>query len=136
MKIYYIDLSETWGIKDPQSGEEYEWEIEDDFNPLHESSFITAVFPYEFPDDTTYSTDEKFTSEWIAFYEVNKIIIDEDGDEGDVPVEELLEKFESPHIVLELTSYGMACGPVSFTQYFIFEEKYESQLEDLLLKNS
>ena len=51
-------------------------------------------------------------------------------------VDELLAEFESPHFVIELRSFGMACGPVSFTEYFILEEKYESQLDSLLLKSA
>jgi hypothetical protein len=136
MKIITIDLSEIWGIKHPETGEEYEWETGYEINTLHESSFISAVFPDEFPDDTTYSKDEEFTSKWLAFYEENQTRVDEASDEECIYVQELLEEFESPHIVLELTSYGMACGPVSFTQYFILEKKYESQLDSLFLKNT
>lgn len=54
----------------------------------------------------------------------------------DFCVDELLEEFESPHFVIELRSFGMACGPVSFTEYFILEEKYEDQLDSLLLKTT
>ena len=30
MKIISIDLAETWGIKDPETGEEYEWETDEE----------------------------------------------------------------------------------------------------------
>ena len=135
MNIYSIDVSETWGIKHPETGEEFQW-VTDEFNTLHEASFITAAFPDEFPDDTTYCKDDEFTSNWLDFYEENQAKVDEDGEEVDFCVDELLEEFESPHFVIELRSFGMACGPVSFTEYFILEEKYEDQLDSLLLKTT
>ena len=46
MKIISIDLSETWGIKDPETGEEYEWETDEESPALFSSSLITAVFPH------------------------------------------------------------------------------------------
>ena len=53
MKIISIDLAETWGIKDPETGEEYEWETDEESPALFSSSLVTAVFPHEFPEDTT-----------------------------------------------------------------------------------
>jgi hypothetical protein len=50
--------------------------------------------------------------------------------------EDLIEEFDSPHFALELTNYGMACGPVSFSIYLILEEKYESKLDSLLIKTN
>ena len=85
-------------------------------------------------EDTTFTNDEDFTAKWVAFYEENQTRIDEDGDEEYVCTEDLIEEFDSPHFALELTTHGMACGPVSFTIYMIVEEKYESQLESLFLK--
>ena len=76
---------------------------------------MTAVFPHEFPEDTTFTNDEEFTDKWVAFYEENQTRIDEDGDEELVFAEDLIEEFDSPHFALELTTHGMACGPVSFT---------------------
>ena len=81
MKIISIDLAETWGIKDPETGEEYEWETDEECPALFSSSLVTAVFPHEFPEDTTFTNDEEFTDKWVAFYEENQIRIDEDGDE-------------------------------------------------------
>ena len=68
MKIISIDLAETWGIKDPETGEEYEWETDEESPALFSSSLITAVFPHEFPEDTTFTNDEEFheTSAQIA----------------------------------------------------------------------
>ena len=97
---------------------------------------MTAVFPHEFPEDTTFTTDEEFTDKWVAFYEENQIRIDEDGDEELVFAEEIIETFDSPHFALALTTHGMACGPGSFTIYMILEEKYASQLDCLFLKNT
>ncbi len=136
MKIISIDLSKTWGIKNPETGEEYEWENDEESPSLFSSSLITAVFPHEFPEDTTFTNDRDFTAKWIAFYEKNQIRIDEDGDEELVFAEDLIEEFDSPHFALELTTYAMACGPVSFTIYLILEEKYEKQLDSLFLKNT
>ncbi len=134
MKIISIDLSETWGIKDPETGEEYEWETDEESPALFSSSLITAVFPHEFPEDTTFTNDEDFTAKWVAFYEENQTRIDDDGDGEYVCTEDLIEVFESPHFALELTTHGMACGPVSFTIYMIVEQKFESQLDSLCLK--
>ena len=136
MKIISIDLAETWGIKDPETGEEYEWETDEESPALFSSSLITAVFPHECPEDTTFTNDEEFTDKWVAFYEENQTRIDEDGDEELVFAEEIIEAFDSPHFALELTTHGMACGPVSFTIYLILEEKYASQLDSLFLKNT
>ena len=47
--------------------------------------------------------------------------------------EEALEKFDGPYIALEVTTHGMACGPVSFTVYFIIDQKYENQLDSMLI---
>ena len=136
MKIISIDLSETWGIKDPETGEEYEWEWESDeeYPALFTSSIITAVFQLEFPEDDTFTNDEEFTSKWVAFYEENQTRVNEDGDEDWVCTEDLIEEFDSPHFALELTTLGIACGPISSTIYMIVEDKYESQLDRLFLK--
>lgn len=126
MKIISINQTKSWGIRDPQNGKEYQWELDDDDDDpaLFHSSLITAVIPHEYPDDTTFTNDEKFTSKWLAFYA--------ECGQG-VSTDELLKAFISPHFVLEMTTYGVACGPVSFTLYFILEKKYKKQLDSLIL---
>jgi hypothetical protein len=127
MKIISIDTSDTKGIRSPD-GEEILWEPQEEDVDSYYSSFLEGVIPYGYPDDTEYCSDV-FASAWLKFYEDNSEEIEEEC----LDTEEVLEKFDGPYIALEVTTHGMACGPVSFTVYFIIDQIYENQLDSMLI---
>ncbi len=122
-----IISTHSCGIKDPESGEEFEWEGDEE--ALCNSSLITEVLLHSLADSPFIGGE--FFCKWEAFYKENKNRIDKNGDEEYLDVDELLEEFDSPHFALEVTTGG---GPSLSTIYFILEEKYESQLDRLLIR--
>jgi hypothetical protein len=142
MKIIAIDTESTIGMLCPVSNKTIMWEFDDadEFEASILVSVLQGFIAADFPDDVTFCK-EPFKSEWLKTCKYN--VCSEEynvENEADDNYEELftcdiLEKFDDNYIALDVTTYGMACGPSSFTSYFILDKKYESLIANLLIKD-
>lgn len=124
LKIIEIDTQRYVGMKCPETNLliDFEETCPDDM----EGSFVKGLLIPDVPDSMMGCDDSMFTA-WESYYESL-------SEEEDWCLVEILGSWKSNEfIALEVTTRGMACGPVINTAYYIISATYESNLDSILL---
>lgn len=112
MKVFDIDTTVFGSITCPYSQKVVDF-YESGSDDL-EGTFVKALLVEDVMDSTCFDAVD-LTEAWEKFYEDNH---------EELSGRELVEKFEWEGLVaLEVTTHGVACGPVSSTAYYVLEEK-------------
>jgi hypothetical protein len=89
------------------------------FDPddILEHSAVLAIIVAEVPDDMM-SNQQELQATWAQLWSANEEA------EDYLALDEVLESWNLPGVLaLEVTTFGMACGPISETVFYLIKEE-------------
>jgi len=126
MKLVVIDTDKYSGYTCPASGKTILFEPSDDdelLDPdaLTETTIVQGILVPEVGGEIQ-SGCEPYATRWTKSWEAAEQMAD-DNDEW-LDLEEFIKDYEDEDLIaLEITTHGIACGPVSFTVFHLVREQ-------------
>ena len=107
MEIVRFDSDLFLGVRCPTSGLKIDFQDEN-ITDYIDSTFVLGVFLSIQPEECAIGGE--LNEEWMKFYARNC---------DDMSLDEMITHFPGPYKAIEVNSYGMACGPVHDTAYYV-----------------